>query len=219
MSAVPGPADNSPATLREPYLLHLPSSPTRLRLLGSFPCESIVRSRGTAPWLGSVRARHGCSGRSRAFTEACGGETGSEGGGGSGPRAEDDRAVAEDPEEPTTTTGDDDDDDDKRTKWGFADRRRRVHAFPPSILCAGQTTFPKRCFSRMVEERYSIVGGSFSSSPRFPDGALGVMGDERVEIGGIVSNISHSCIKKEERKEGIILILGSVFHRECTAIS
>lgn len=178
-----------------------------------------MRSRGTAPWLGSVRARHGCSGRSRAFTEACGGETGSEGGGGSGPRAEDDRAVAEDPEEPTTTTGDDDDDDDKRTKWGFADRRRRVHAFPPSILCAGQTTFPKRCFSRMVEERYSIVGGSFSSSPRFPDGVLGVMGDERVEIGGIVSNISYSCIKKEERKEGIILILGSVFHRECTAIS
>lgn len=78
---------------------------------------------------------------------------------------------------------------------------------------------PKRCFSRIVEERYSIVGGSFSSSPRFPDGVLGVMGDERVEIGGIVSNISHSCIKKEERKEGIILILGSVFHRECTAIS
>ena len=31
-----------------------------------------------------------------------------------------------------TDDDDDDDDDDKRTKWGFADRRRRVqHAFPP----------------------------------------------------------------------------------------
>lgn len=69
-----------------------------------------MRSRGTAPWLGSVgavRARHGCSGaqpsphRSLRWRNGVGRR-----GTSSGPRAEDDRAVAElaDPEEPTTIT-------------------------------------------------------------------------------------------------------------------
>lgn len=52
---------------RHPSLALLLRPSTRLRLLGSFPCESIVRSRGSAPWLGlvggrDVRARDGCSG-------------------------------------------------------------------------------------------------------------------------------------------------------------
>ena len=155
VSAVPGPADNSPATLRARLVLlrlSLPHDSTPALLLGSFPCESIVRSHGSAPWLGLVggrvvvRARHGCSGAQprverslmeRALVEGRGRRT--------GPPAEDDRAATElaDPEElprprsatttkttTTTTTG---------TRRGDSHRstnlRERVHAFstyPPS---------------------------------------------------------------------------------------